>query len=56
MIFQERNRTDGIYWSQLELDAPDLLKLKDRVKKTINGQVYRVVVAFETRVVPSILD
>jgi hypothetical protein len=56
MIFQERNRTDGIYWSQLELDAPDLLKLKDRVKKTINRQVYRVAVAFEKRVVPSISD
>jgi hypothetical protein len=56
MIFQERNRTDGIYWSQLELDAPNILKLKDRVKKTIQGQVYRVAVAFEKRVVPSISD
>jgi hypothetical protein len=56
MIFQERNRTDGIYWSQLELDAPDILKLKDRVKKAIQGKVYRVAVAFEKRVVPSISD
>jgi hypothetical protein len=54
MIFQEQNRTEGIYWSQLEIDAPHILQLKNSVEKKAGSRVHNIAVVFEKRVVPSI--
>jgi len=56
MIFQERNRTEGIYWSQLEIDAPHILQLRNSVKKNWGSRVYNIAVVFEKGVVPSISE
>ena len=48
MIFQERNRTEGIYWSQLEIDAPHILQLRNSVKKNWGSRVYNIAVVFGT--------
>lgn len=56
MIFQERNKTEGIYWSQLEIDAPHILQLGNSVEKKVGSRVHNIAVGFEKGMVPSISE
>jgi hypothetical protein len=56
MIFkQRRNRQESIDWSQLEIDAPYILELGNKVDRNVGRQVIVISAYFEKGIVPSIL-
>jgi hypothetical protein len=54
MIFQGRYRNDSTYWADLEMQAPNILLLSNRVEVRLGNQTFRISVSFEKGIVESI--
>jgi hypothetical protein len=54
IVFRERNRNKSVYWTELELEAPEILLLRNCIEIVVKSQVFSISVLFEKRIVDSI--
>ncbi|KAI9855986.1 MAG: hypothetical protein M1813_009311 [Trichoglossum hirsutum] len=54
MIFKGRQRSESIYWADLEIQAPQIFHLSDCVEIRVGNQVFSIIVSLKKEIVESI--